>query len=99
MSIFKIRTEIQIFGEKGRGFYKGVWPVSSLKWKGVKKFKIKKDTKAFSHMGRSEKAFANWVLYDKPYLNTLEESSKVLRLISALYKSSETGKKELIEKL
>jgi len=99
MSILKIRTEIQIFGKKGRGYYKGVWPFSSLKWKGVKKFKIKKDTKGFSHMGRSEKAFANWVLYDKPYFNTVEESSKVLRLISALYKSSETGKKELIEKL
>ncbi len=99
MSILKIRTELQIFGKKGRGYYKGVWPFSSIKWKGVKKYKIKKDTKGISHFGRSAKAFGDWILYDKPYFNTVEESSKVLRLISALYKSSETGKKEQIEKL
>ena len=95
----KEKVELQIFGKKGRCHYKGPWPSSSLKWKGVNKFKIKKDTKGFSHMGRSVKAFGNWVLYDKPYFNTVEESSRALRLISALYKSSETGKKELIEKL
>ncbi len=97
--ILKEKVELQIFGKKGRCYYKGPWPSSSLKWKGVNKFKIKKDTKGFSHMGRSVKAFGNWVLYDKPYFNTVEESSRALRLISALYKSSETGKKELIEKL
>ncbi len=99
MSILKERMEIQIFGNKGRCYYKAPWPFSSLKWKGVKKFKIKKDTKGFSHLGRSIKAFGNWILHDKPYLNTVKQSAKILCLISALYKSSETGKKEQIEKL
>ncbi len=99
LSIFKDKVELQIFGEKGRCHYKGPWPLSSLKWKGVKKFKIAKNTKGISHFGRSIKAFGNWVLHDKPYLNTIEESSRVLRLISALYKSSETGRKMDIEKL
>ncbi|MFX0156035.1 MAG: Gfo/Idh/MocA family protein, partial [Candidatus Hodarchaeota archaeon] len=98
-NIFKERAELQVFGQKGRCYYKAPWPFSSLKWKGVKKYKVKKDTKGFSHLGRLIKAFANWVLYDKPYLNNVEESAKVLCLISALYKSSETGKKEQIEKL
>lgn len=97
--MFKDKVELQIFGNKGRCYYKGPWPKSSLKWKGVKNFKIKKNVKGFSHFGRSVKAFAEWILYDKPYLNTIEESSKALRVITSLYKSSETSKKEQIEKL
>jgi predicted dehydrogenase len=97
--IIKDKVELEVFGKKGRVYYKGPWPKSSLKWKGVKKFKIKKDVKGFSHFGRSVKAFGEWVLHNKPYLNTVEESSKVLSLIFSLYKSSETSKKENIEKL
>jgi len=99
LSLFKDKVELHIFGEKGRCHYKGPWPSTSLKWKGVKNFKIKKNIRGISHFGRSIKAFANWVLNDEPFRNTIEESSKVLRLISALYKSSETCKKEIIEKL
>ena len=96
---FKEKVELEIFGKKGRCYYRGPWPKSSLTWKGIRKYKIKKDTKGFSHFGRSVKAFGDWVLKDKPYLNTIEESSKALILVSTLYKSSETGKKEIIEKL
>ena len=45
------------------------------------------------------KAFADWILEDKPFFNTIDESSKALRVVMTLYKSSETGKKEIIEKL
>jgi hypothetical protein len=96
--MFKEKVELEIFGKKGRCYYKGPWPKSSLTWKGVKNFKIKKDTKGISHFGRSVKAFGNWILYDKPYFNTIEESSKALFLIHALYKSSQSGKKEVVEK-
>ncbi|MHA1272039.1 MAG: Gfo/Idh/MocA family protein [Promethearchaeota archaeon] len=99
MSIFRDQVILEIFGEKGRCKYKGPWPLSSLKWKGVKKPKIKKQVKGFSHFGRSIKAFTEWVLYDKKYFNTIQESSKVLALISAIYRSSESGKKEKVEKL
>lgn len=99
MRKFEDKVELLMFGEKGRCFYSGPWPFSSLKWFGVKKFNVKKEVKAYSHYGRCIKAFANWVLYDTPFYNTVEESSKVLSLISALYKSSETGKKEKVEKL
>lgn len=94
--LFKDKVELQIFGRKGRCYYKGPWPSSSLKWNGVKKFNAKKDTKGISHFGRSVKAFGNWVLNNKPYFNTIEESSKALRLIFALYKSSEMGKKQIV---
>ncbi|MFX0005895.1 MAG: Gfo/Idh/MocA family protein [Promethearchaeota archaeon] len=95
----KEKVELGVFGEKGRCYYRGPWPKSSLSWKGVKKYKIKKEIKGFSHFGRSVKAFGEWILYDKPYFNTIEESFKVLSLIFSLYKSSESGKKEIIEKL
>ena len=65
----------------------------------MKKYKIEKNSKAISHIGRSTKAFGEWILHDKPFLNTVEESSRVLRLISALYNSSKSGKKEQIERL
>ncbi|MFX0030966.1 MAG: Gfo/Idh/MocA family protein [Candidatus Hermodarchaeota archaeon] len=97
--IIKDTVKLEVFGKNGRVIYKGPWPKSSLKWKGVKKFKTKKQIKGISHFGRSVKAFSEWVLHDKPYLNTVEESSKVLSLVSSLYKSSETNKKENIEKL
>jgi len=97
--IFKEKVELEVFGKKGRCYYKGPWPKSLLIWKGVKSFKTKKNIKGFSHFGRSVKAFGEWVLHDTPYYNTVEESSKVLSLISSLYKSSDSGRKENIEKL
>jgi len=66
---------------------------------GVKKYKIEKNTKGIAPIGRCIRAYAEWVLNDTPFLNTVEESSRVLRLISALYNSSKSGKKEQIEKL
>ncbi len=92
-------VELQIFGEQGRASYRGPWPGSNLKWRGVPSYKENKNIKGFSHIGRCIKAFANWVLLDIPFFNTVEESSRVLRLISALYKSSKTEKKEKIEPL
>lgn len=96
--IFGDQVELEIFGEKGRCHYKGPWP-SKLKWKGVKKYKMDKLLRGIMHFGRSVKAFGNWILDDIPYFNTIDESAKVLCLIKALYKSSETGKKETVEKI
>ncbi len=91
-------VELNIYGENGSCYYKGPWPFSSLKWNGVNDFKIKENISGISHFSECIKAFGNWVLNDDPFLNTVEESSKVLRLILALYKSSKSGKKEKVEK-
>ena len=93
------RVELNIFGEKGSCFYEGPWPHSSIKWYGVEDFNIKDYIQDNSHISECVNAFANWILEDIPFFNTVEESSKVLCLIKALYKSSETGKKEKVEKL
>lgn len=92
-------VQLNIYGEKGSCYYEGPWPLSSLKWDAVKEFKIKEYNQNNSHVGECIKAFANWILNNEPFLNTVGESSKVLRLIMALYKSSETGKKERIKSL
>lgn len=91
--------EIQIFGEKGRVHFSGQSPFTKLKWHGVKKYKIPRISRGFHTLQRSLKAFANWILNDQQYFNTIDESSKALRVVMGLYKASETSRKELIEKL
>ena len=96
---FKDYVELKIFGENGNCIYEGPWPLSSIKWYGVKDYIIKEYFSNKSDVGECLKAFASWILNDEPFLNTVEESSKVLCLIKALYKSSKSEKKEIIEKL
>ena len=90
--------ELLIFGQKGRVTYLGPWP-SSLEWFGEHNLKTITELKDTPPFITSINTFGEWILEDKPFLNTIEESSKVLRLIMTLYKSSKTGKKEKIEKL
>jgi len=92
-------VSLQVFGEKGWCEYYGPAPFSKLKWIDVKKYKTEKKYSGFFHFGKCIKAFGNWILHDEPFLNTVEESAKVLRMIMALYKSSKTGKKENVEPL
>ncbi|MFX0186706.1 MAG: Gfo/Idh/MocA family protein [Candidatus Hodarchaeota archaeon] len=92
-------VELDIFGEIGSCSYKGPWPFSSLNWYGVEDFKIKENVAGKSHFSECLGSYLNWVLYDTPFFNTVEESSRVLRLISAIYKSSKTGKEVKVEKL
>lgn len=90
------RVELNVFGENGSCYYQGPWPLSSIKWEGVKEYKIKEYNQGVSHFAECLKAFSNWILDDKPFLNTAQESTKVLGLIFALYKSSKTGRKEKV---
>jgi len=90
--------ELLIFGQKGRVTYLGPWP-SSIEWFGEINLKTLNELKEPPPFITSINNFGEWILEDKPFLNTTEESTKVLRLIMALYKSSKTGKKEKIEKL
>ena len=93
------KVVLNIFGEEGNCYYTGFWPLSSTKWERVKEYKIKEYSQNVAPHEETFKAFANWIFNDKPFLNTVEESSKVLRLLMALYTSSKSGKKEKVEKL
>lgn len=90
-------VELFIFGEKGNCYLKEPWPFSELRWEWVGKYKIRRSKPGISDFSLCLNAFCNWVLNDEPFLNTVEESSKVLRLIKAIYKSSKTGKEQKIE--
>ncbi len=93
------QVELKIFGENGTCHYEGPWPGSSLKWHGVDDLRIKENLPGMNPFSECIKAYGNWVLHDEPFFNTVEESSKVLSLILSLYKSSESGKRESIDKL
>jgi predicted dehydrogenase len=101
-------VELNIYGEKGSCFYEGPWPLTSLKWSGVEEFNFENNSQNKNRFvidkknpsgdwGECFRAFAEWVLNDIPFFNTIEESSKVLCVIKALYKSSKSGKQEKID--
>jgi len=97
VEVNKSFSELLVFGQYGRALCKAAAP-SSLNWYGIEDYKCR-DLPCYSpYTAGSLEAYADWILHNKPYLNTIEESSKVLCLISALYKSSKTGKKEKVEK-
>lgn len=91
-------AQLELFGERGRLEYSCMWP-SFLKWYGISHSNLHNDGKNNKYLTGCIEAFRNWILDGIPFYNTIEESSKVLRLISALYKSSETEKKEYLETL
>ncbi len=93
------QIELKIFGENGGCHYEGPWPGSSLKWYGVDDLRMKENLPGMNPFSECIKAYGNWVLHDEPFFNTVEESSKVLSLILSLYKSSESRKRESIDKL
>ena len=88
---FKELIEVDIFGEKGNCSYNGPWPFSSLKWHKVENYIIQRNPPSSSDYSECLNSFCNWILKDDPFLNTVEESSKVLRVVKSIYKSSETG--------
>jgi UDP-N-acetyl-2-amino-2-deoxyglucuronate dehydrogenase len=98
MEITKALSELIVFGEYGRAKCELAVP-SSLQWYGIEDFSCDISTCYKPYIAGSLEAFADWILHEKPFLNTIMESSKVLCLISALYKSSETGKEEKVERI
>jgi predicted dehydrogenase len=97
IEVTKALSELIVFGEYGRAICR-LAAHSSLQWYGIGKYSCKEILCYNPYTAGSVEAFADWILFEKPYLNTIEESSKVLCLIDAIYKSSETGKKEKVEK-
>jgi UDP-N-acetyl-2-amino-2-deoxyglucuronate dehydrogenase len=96
MESTKALSELIVFGQYGLAKCELTVP-SSLQWYGIEDFSCDSLSCYSPYIAGSLEAFADWVLHEKPYLNTIEESTKVLCLISALYKSSETGKEEKVE--
>lgn len=75
---------LSLYGEKGQVHYKATF-IPSLKTKGLKLKKIKMPSKGLHALQRSLNAFTSWVLYDKEYLISGDDSLKVLALVNSIY--------------
>ena len=87
---------IEIYGSKGTGIYKGgLLPKASFK--GVKVKKEMPPVKGVHALFASLEGFRQWIAGTAPYLMPVENSLPVLAAVQALYRSSETGKKEPVD--
>jgi len=86
----------QVYGSKGTGIYKGPsFPRASFK--GVKIKKEAPPVKGLHALFASLEGFRQWVAGIRPFLMPIEKSLPVLAAVQALYRSSETGKKEAVD--
>jgi len=87
---------VEIYGSKGTGIYKGgLLPKASFK--GVKVKKEMPPVKGVHALFASLEGFRQWITGTAPYLMPVETSLPVLAAVQALYRSSETGKKEPVD--
>jgi len=94
------KVSIELYGSKGTALYTGpdYPPFSHIRFKGVKAKRYKLPIKGLFSYQRSLEAFRQWILYDVPYLCPIEASLPVLSAITAIYHSSQSGRKILIDK-
>lgn len=87
---------IEMYGSEASAFYKG-FDFSSLKIKGKRIKREKPGVKGIHAFTRSLEGFRRWVVNGEPYLVPVEQSLPVLAAVNAIYRSSETGKKEMVD--
>ncbi len=96
ISIPERPLSIEVYGSKGTGLYKGPL-VPRVSFKGAKVKKAAPPVKGIHAFFASLEGFRQWIQEDKPYLMPVAESLPVLAAVLALYRSSQTGKKEPVE--
>ncbi len=87
---------IDVYGDKGTAKYQNL-PFSKVKFKGVNARKENPPEWGIHVLQRSLAGFANWILFDKPYLIPAHESIAVLAAVDGIYRSAASGKQEIIE--
>ena len=87
---------IDVYGSLGTGKYTGpAFP--KVRFKGARVRKEKTPVRGIHAFMRSLEGFRRWVTESQPFLIPIEESLKVLAVITAIYKSAKSGKKEAID--
>jgi UDP-N-acetyl-2-amino-2-deoxyglucuronate dehydrogenase len=89
---------IKVYGELGTAIYRNL-PLPRVKFVGVKVHKERPPEWGVHALQRSLSGFANWVLYDKPFLTPAASSLPVLAAVEAIYRSATTGQRIKIEEL
>ncbi|MBN1532782.1 MAG: Gfo/Idh/MocA family oxidoreductase [Spirochaetes bacterium] len=89
-------VSIEVYGSKGTGIYTG--PESPrVRFLGAKVKREKTGIFAFHALFRSLEAFRRWILFDEPYLTSVEQSLPVLAAVLAVYASARSGRREPVD--
>jgi len=91
-------VRIEVYGERGQAVYTDL-PLPRLHVRGVRLGRHPLPVAGLHALQRSLRAFVNWVLDDQPYLIPAEEALAVLAAVEAVYRSAQSGRRELVEKI
>lgn len=87
---------IEMYGNKGTALYKAK-PFPRVRFKDVRVRKQHPPGWGVNAYQRSLYGFAKWVLEDQPYLIPAEETSAIMATIDGIYRSAQSGQREVID--
>ncbi len=87
---------IEMYGEKGTAVYNDR-PMPHVKFIGTKIHKEGPPVWGVHALQRSLAGFARWVLNDQPFLTPAASALPVLAAVDGIYRSTQSGKREMIE--
>ena len=88
----KNKVSISVFGERGSLHYTGPWPLSRLRWKGIKKEHYKMETSGFINYSKILNGFIDWVWYDEKFHSTAKTALDALAVVRKIYESADKNK-------
>jgi predicted dehydrogenase len=86
---------LELYGEWGTALYSNR-PVPHVRFRGRHVKRARPPVWGVHALQRSLEAFRAWVMDGRPYLTPAGEALPVLAAVEALYRSSQSGKKETI---
>jgi len=86
---------IEVYGERGTALYRSR-PRPQVRFLGTRVKRVRPPVWGLHALQRSLGAFRAWVMNDRPYLIPAEEALPALAAVSAIYRSAQSGKKEVV---
>jgi len=86
---------LELYGERGTALYSNQ-PLPHVRFRGQRLKRRRPPGWGVHALQRSLEAFRAWVMEGRPYLTPAKDALPVLAAVEALYRSSQSGKKETI---
>lgn len=87
---------MEVYGERGTALYTNrPWP--HVRFRGVQIKRTRLPVGGIHPLQRSLEAFRAWIVEDRPYLTPVDEALPVLATIDAIYRSAQSGQRELVQ--
>jgi UDP-N-acetyl-2-amino-2-deoxyglucuronate dehydrogenase len=86
---------LELYGERGTALYSNR-PVPHVRFRGLHVKRRRPPVWGVHALQRSLEGFRAWVMEGQPYLTPAQEALPVLAAVDALYRSSQSGRKETI---